>query len=426
MPGDCNREQPRNFRVVLSRLCGRSHCTTAQRPLYTRVNMKTYSIGQFANKVGLTPRALRFYESKGLLTAQRTEGNRYRYYTERDVEPATQICFFKNLGFSLEEIQALLRMLKRSDVRTQLEEAFAQQLVQHRKSVAEIQRKTQTLEKLLTLLNRLDDVSFQHLQHEQTLHQKERQDMFQTLQNQHAQLTTIGARSHNDDHQRIKHFDQGKLYIIADGSGADGAGERASQTAADAIANHLDAAHLTPSAYQQHFGALIARANRAVYALEQGDSNAQRPLTTLTFLVLYKGRAYIGHVGDSRVYRFVQGQLSTLTKDHTRVQQLLDAGEILCRDIPGHELQHILCAAVGHSPTQPDAFFHSETIAPDSLYLLTTDGITNVLADADMVRILQTSPTLQGAVKRMVELAQIHGEDNASAMGVIPQTTTQP
>ena len=111
-------------------------------------------------------------------------------------------------------------------------------------------------------------------------------------------------------------------------------------------------------------------------------------------------------------------RFTQLTEDHSLIQQLLDKGEILRKDIDGHEKRHIVYATVGYEEVLKTPFIYREDLIEGSCYLLVSDGITDVLSDAEILGVLDRTPTLDDAIQTLIDLAQKHGEDNATALGI--------
>lgn len=381
--------------------------------------MEHYRIGQFAQKTGLTARALRFYESKGLITAQRHWDNDYRYYTAADLEQVARIQFLKQLGFSLEQISELLPLLTQPAGLQPLREQLQAQLLhcqQSARTLAEQQRQIQAVLQILADFQTLSTTSLK------ALTATERDTLMTTLEYASQQLSTLGQRPYNDDYSLSLSFPHGQLCLIADGMRVQQAAAHASQLACEYIAQHLQWQLLTPEQYAAHFQALLADLNQQLYLLNQEAKRQAETVgiaaTTLSFLALAGGQAFIGHVGDTRIYRYQQGQLTQLTQDHSLVQQQLDAGEILQRDLPNHPQRTMLYSIVGHAPEIPRVWTCCETVPTPCQYLLFSDGITQVLSESEIIRVLQQSADLDQALQTLITLAEKHGEDNATALGI--------
>jgi serine/threonine protein phosphatase PrpC len=374
-----------------------------------------YTIGQFAALTGLTPRALRFYDSLGLLRARRDPDNGYRHYTEHDLRLARRIALLRTLGFSLPDIADLLFMLSDSGETRQVVEAFRARLARYREQRAEIERQEEALRGLMSLLSsaRDPDASLSRIA---ALTARQRREMMHALQLQSAKLSARGPREHNEDRAWIQPSETGGLYIVADGCGPAGRGQDAGQRACEAFAEHLDIGALTAGRWAGHLQELVARADAAVRLLRTDEGIVA---TTLTALILHEGVAYLAHVGDTRAYRREGDTLVQLTLDHTVAQRLRDEGQIGAEALRDHPQRHLLTSAVGHLDAASRALVHREELRDDACYLLVSDGITRVLDDQGMLDILQEEPDAVCAVERMVARAEAEGDDNATAIVVM-------
>jgi protein phosphatase len=139
--------------------------------------------------------------------------------------------------------------------------------------------------------------------------------------------------------------------------------------------------------------------------------------TTLVVLLIESGRAHISHVGDSRAYLFRAGRLERLTRDHTVVQQEIDAGRLtpeLARIVPH---KNILTQSVGyHGPVEPDTT--TLPVRPGDVFVLCTDGLTDPLDDRQLTEIVASTP-FGDLAEVLVQKAIQHGtEDNVTVVAV--------
>ncbi|NCC76303.1 MAG: serine/threonine-protein phosphatase [Clostridia bacterium] len=179
------------------------------------------------------------------------------------------------------------------------------------------------------------------------------------------------------------------LFAVADGLGGLEAGDLASSLALKHIARlALDPAtgrghgRLLPlfslERELRHLGTMIRDANTCLY--DQRLAMEKNMATTLVLVRLWRGKALIGHVGDSRLYRWREGKLSRLTVDHSLAEELHRQG-LLTADQANHSPQrHVVTRALGAERTV-DPELHSCSLARGDLLLLCTDGLTNMLGD---------------------------------------------
>jgi len=199
--------------------------------------------------------------------------------------------------------------------------------------------------------------------------------------------TDIGRRRAKNEDSYLLDADSGIL-IVADGLGGRPAGEVASHMACEVALSELKAED-SPEELGARMSRAVVSANHAVWRESQADPDHAGMGTTVTSLVVEAARSRlgIGHVGDSRAYRFREGRLERLTTDHTMVQELLDAGAIQSSDAHGHPLGYLLNRAVGTEP-EVEVQVIVEEARPRDVFLLCTDGLLAVLTDKEIAGVL--------------------------------------
>jgi PPM family protein phosphatase len=198
------------------------------------------------------------------------------------------------------------------------------------------------------------------------------------------------------------------LFVIADGMGGAQAGEVASRLAAAAFREYHDADDLEPEA---RIAAIIQEANRRIYERSRADAETSGMGTTIT-AALFTGEAVtIGHVGDSRAYRLRDGELEQLTHDHSLVGDLIRSGRLSPEEARSHPQRSVITRALG---TDQDVDVDSFTVDPRTgdVYMLCSDGLTDMVADEEIVRILHERKTLERAAKELVRQANRRGGDD--------------
>mgnify|MGYP003901427103 FL=1 len=211
------------------------------------------------------------------------------------------------------------------------------------------------------------------------------------------------------------------LFAVADGMGGHAAGEVASGMAIATVEKTLPEIlekEPEPAAAQAALVAAVQEANRLICEAA-GSTTAHAGMgTTLTVLALLAhAHVYrIAHVGDSRAYLLRDGELTRLTRDQTWVQDRVDAGLLTPEQARTHPLAALLTGALG---THGDVDI--ETVAgdirPDDLFLLCSDGLTTVLDDADLLRLLGAGLPPDAAAARLVDEANLRGgPDNITVL----------
>ena len=208
--------------------------------------------------------------------------------------------------------------------------------------------------------------------------------------------------------------------VLADGMGGHNAGEVASRIATDlvSVGFRSDASLRegvdVPRA-ETLVSAAVAAANSAVLAAA-GTSPRYRGMgTTLVLVLWHEAGVTYGHVGDSRLYLLRDGKLERLTRDHSIVQEQLDCGAITAEQARHAVNRNVLTRAVGIDP-HVEADIRTIAIRRDDLYLLCSDGLTDMMTDDEIRQTLLASGTdVRLAAGHLVELAnEAGGHDNVS------------
>jgi serine/threonine protein phosphatase PrpC len=233
-----------------------------------------------------------------------------------------------------------------------------------------------------------------------------------------AACTHMGhVRDHNEDCHAL--HPERALFILADGMGGHLAGEVASALAVETIghsvlasADHPDS--IAPDDMLLH--ALLA-AHHAIRAAAEADLE-RRGMGTTTVVVWIPPPgdiAWIAHVGDSRAYLWRAGQLRPLTEDHTILNQLRRAG-VLPPDPEQWPPRSVLSQSLGARPViAPDV--NQLALQADDVLLLCSDGLTDMLSEAEVAEQLSASATPADAARALVEAANVHGgRDNITAI----------
>lgn len=201
------------------------------------------------------------------------------------------------------------------------------------------------------------------------------------------------------------------LFAVADGLGGHQAGEIASSLAIDTL---LDAAPRAVEA--KALGRAVRRANAAVIdAAESGRGRAGMG-TTLTAVMVEGTRLAVAHVGDSRAYLLHYGQLEQLTQDHSMVADLVRQGRLTLEESRVHPNRSVITRALGSDPNLLVDTFEVDA-APGDRLLLATDGLTSMVDDAEIERVLAAEGSPDGAVDTLIDRAlAAGGHDNITVV----------
>lgn len=203
------------------------------------------------------------------------------------------------------------------------------------------------------------------------------------------------------------------LFAVADGMGGAQAGELASRLAAAALREEQGEV----MGGEERVASLIQEANRRVYQRSAEDRAVSGMGTTLTIALVEDGRVAIGHVGDSRAYLIRDGKLEQLTEDHSLVAELVRSGKLSPEEAETHPQRSVITRALGTDPDVDVDTFSIETRGGD-LFLLCSDGLTSMVADDAILKIVeQHRNDLTRAARALVNAANRGGgEDNITVV----------
>jgi len=212
------------------------------------------------------------------------------------------------------------------------------------------------------------------------------------------------------------------LCILADGMGGYNAGEVASGMAAAFIkaemARWLSQTGLTSSAKDVHRALEICvdNANHAIFHAANSNPQYRGMGTTLVMGVFQGNRVTLGHIGDSRCYRLRGDALEQLTRDHSLLQEQLDAGLISAEDAQTSLNRNLVTRALGVEEIVMAEINEFRVELGDS-YLLCSDGLTDMVNDADIAALFRTPGSLEQKAARLVQQANDNGgRDNISVV----------
>jgi PPM family protein phosphatase len=202
------------------------------------------------------------------------------------------------------------------------------------------------------------------------------------------------------------------LFVIADGMGGAQAGEVASQVAVREFEQGLPG----DGSSEERLSEAVQRANAEIYELSHTDASRAGMGTTLTAAYLDQDHVAIAHVGDSRAYLLRDGELARLTEDHSLVEELLKKGKLSEEEALEHPQRSVITRAVGIEPTvEVDTW--SYAVRPGDVILLCSDGLTDMLAESAVQRVLVESATLRSAAERLIaEANDAGGRDNITVI----------
>ncbi|MFN8160379.1 MAG: Stp1/IreP family PP2C-type Ser/Thr phosphatase [Solirubrobacterales bacterium] len=203
------------------------------------------------------------------------------------------------------------------------------------------------------------------------------------------------------------------VFVIADGMGGAQAGEVASKAAVDVFERDL-----REGPPEQMLSETIEAANREIHDLARSDPSLAGMGTTLTAAVVDAGaeEVAIGHVGDSRAYRLRDGRLERLTRDHSLVEEMRRKGQITEAQAEDHPQRSVITRALGPEPEVEVDLQTVPALAGD-VFLLCSDGLTDMIGEAAISRLLAGATSMEAAVRALVaEANRAGGRDNITAV----------
>jgi protein phosphatase len=236
-----------------------------------------------------------------------------------------------------------------------------------------------------------------------------------------AGLTDVGLmREHNED-SILWDTDLG-LALLADGMGGHNAGEVASALAVEHIRRALRERLLsndkeTMAEYASVVRDAVEFANSYIFDQSQTQIECAGMGTTLALMLLVDSRVIVAHVGDSRIYRLRNNELTQITSDHSLVQELVNGGYLTEEDARLSVSKNLITRALGIGEEVEVEIMDDEAIV-DDLYLLCSDGLSDLVADAEIKKILlDNADEKEAAAKQLISLAnEKGGSDNISVV----------
>jgi len=235
------------------------------------------------------------------------------------------------------------------------------------------------------------------------------------------------VRETNEDYFFID--EENGLFLLADGMGGHNAGEVAAQLAVETVRDVLlgecdpdetRLAHSLDDDVDELRERLRYAMNRASFHIrDESRRNAEWAGmgTTLVACMIEEGMANLAHVGDSRIYLFRDGRLQRLTRDHTVVQQELDAGRLtpeLARVVPH---KNVLTQSIGfHGPVEPDSA--TRAVDDGDLFVLVSDGVSDPLPDDTLEELCGEHGPAELAEVLVTSALEAGGEDNITCVVV--------
>lgn len=231
--------------------------------------------------------------------------------------------------------------------------------------------------------------------------------------------TNVGMkRNHNEDNFSI--IEDSGLYIVADGMGGHASGEVASKMAVDSLRDFFTSTNDDPErtwpykmdrskGYEENrLITGIKLANLRIYESAQRDAKQRGMGTTIVSLFAVEDGVYVGHVGDSRVYRLRDGKIEQLTDDHSLLNDYIKMKRLTAEEIANFPHKNVIVRALGMKDTvKVDTRF--EKPQEKDIYLLCSDGLSGPVTDDEMLEICTSASDLKAAASALIAKANENG-----------------
>jgi PPM family protein phosphatase len=228
------------------------------------------------------------------------------------------------------------------------------------------------------------------------------------------------ARENNED--SVAFDDATCLGVLADGMGGYNAGEIASGMATAFIKSEMSR-WLSEAGKQAKLREIrraleicVDNANRSIFNAANSNTQYQGMGTTLVVAVFQGAKLILGHIGDSRCYRLRMGSMEQITKDHSLLQEQMDAGLLTQEQAATSSYKNLVTRALGVDQTVMLELNEYE-VQPGDLYLLCSDGLSDMVDDVEIAAIIDCDRTMEQKVEDLVAVANEHGgRDNISVL----------
>jgi PPM family protein phosphatase len=228
------------------------------------------------------------------------------------------------------------------------------------------------------------------------------------------------ARENNED--SVAFDDATRLGVLADGMGGYNAGEIASGMATAFIKSEMArwlseiGKNAKSKEIRRALEICVDNANRSIFNAANSNSQYSGMGTTLVVAVFQGEKIMLGHIGDSRCYRLREGDFQQITKDHSLLQEQIDAGLLTIEQAATSSYKNLVTRALGVDDTVSLDLNEYDVQAGD-LYLMCSDGLSDMVPDAEIASILQGQSAMEQKSEQLIMAANEHGgRDNISVL----------
>lgn len=234
-------------------------------------------------------------------------------------------------------------------------------------------------------------------------------------------MTDVGNRREKNEDSYIINTEH-NLYVVADGMGGHLGGEIASKLAVATIEKVLTSVlhdpemtlqadlEIKPGDYCAYLQYAIGVASSRIFYRAANDPSLHGMGTTVVAIMFNGGKAYIGHVGDSRCYVVRDGRIRQLTQDHSLVGEQLRAGVISAAEVKNHKLKNIITRSVGFQ-NDVDVDIIVRPIKKGDKFVICSDGLTNMVSNDVLLEIVNERGPREACME-LIERANLNGGDD--------------
>ncbi len=234
-------------------------------------------------------------------------------------------------------------------------------------------------------------------------------------------ITDVGLRRSSNQDSYL-YDEETNLFVVADGMGGHTGGETASRLAVETMESFYEARAAQPPTHDpleelDKLRQAVEAANRAIYEYAQEHAELRGMGTTLVALRIMGQTGFVAHVGDSRLYRFDGERVQRVTKDHSRVQELIDAKQLTESEAESILGRNIITRALGNRP-HVEVDCQILDLRTDEVYLLCSDGLCGVINDEQTFQICKKNARdLDSALRILVDRVKENGApDNVTVI----------
>ncbi len=228
------------------------------------------------------------------------------------------------------------------------------------------------------------------------------------------------ARENNED--SVTYDGAAQISVLADGMGGYNAGEIASGMATAFIKSEMSrwlaeaGGHAKAREIRRALEICVDNANRSIFNAANSNPQYHGMGTTLVVAVFQDSKMLLGHIGDSRCYRLRAGAFEQITKDHSLLQEQIDAGLLTLEQAANSTYKNLVTRALGVDDTVLLDLSEYE-VQPGDLYVMCSDGLSDMVDDAEIANIVDGEQTMDEKCDALIDAANRHGgRDNISVL----------